>query len=51
MAKSKQVISLNVTKTNFILFHNRQKLIDTEINVKIYHSLIDQFMKISWSSY
>ena len=35
-------LSLNVTKTYFIIFHNRQKLIDAKINIKINNSLIDQ---------
>ena len=29
-------------KTHYIVFHNRQKLIDAEINIKINNSLIDQ---------
>ena len=34
-------LSLSVKKTNFMVFPNRQKLMDTEINIKINNSSID----------
>ena len=35
-------LSLNIKKTHFILFHNKQKLINTKINLKIDNSEIEQ---------
>ena len=34
-------LSLNIKKTHFILFHNKQKLINTKINIKIDNSEIE----------
>ena len=34
-------LSLNVTKTHFIVFHNKQKVINIVINIKINNSSID----------
>ena len=33
-------LSLNIKKTHFILFHNKQKLINTKINIKMDNSEI-----------
>ena len=35
-------LSLNIKKTHFILFHNKQKLMNTKINIKIDNSEIEQ---------
>ena len=35
-------LSLNIKKTHFILFHNKQKLIHTKINIKIDNSEIER---------
>ena len=41
-------LSLNVSKTNFIIFHNRQKNIDIAPKIKIDSNLINQ--QNSWES-
>ena len=35
-------LSLNIKKTHLILFHNKQKLINTKINIKMDNSEIEQ---------